>query len=230
MNHFICFIIFLVGIGFAKDNYETVSVIHPAHSFIPDNISITKLGVVTDTIVGEKLISIPCGDNYEGTVGLDIIATEKDTFRVISSCEEFYSLDTLEYMIDPNGDSLWFSSSSALEEEWDFGESIEYINSLRKWRLITLFGSKVRDVRTIPTNLDDAMSELDIVMDDKEKEFLLSLQIPSSNGKRARWLRYNWRLFKKNQLVLYFNSLGIYSADKMSVEILMKYIQYHSEK
>lgn len=86
----------------------------------------------------------------------------------------------------------------------------------------------------IPTNLSEAMEELDRHFPENEKEFIMSnpesrmIEYHSTVG---RWIRNNWGLWaREGELQKWFISKGINHPDDMSGIILTSYWRYKNQK
>ena len=81
------------------------------------------------------------------------------------------------------------------------------------------------------TNLKEAINELDKIISDEDKEYLLtdnvshtSLLVHHSLG---RWIRNNWGLWEdKSELKLNMIKLGFIHPDDMSNYIIEQFIEY----
>ena len=79
------------------------------------------------------------------------------------------------------------------------------------------------------TNLKEAINELDKIISDEDKEYLLTdnvspLLVHHSLG---RWIRNNWGLWEdKSELKLNMIKLGFIHPDDMSNYIIEQFIEY----
>ena len=85
-----------------------------------------------------------------------------------------------------------------------------------------------------PKNLDDAISLLDLLLQDSTKQQIYEITedafINSSHLSISMWVRDNWGLCNGKQLAKYFNNLGIYHPEYMSDIILRSYQRYLQKK
>src|SRR4029079_7994312 len=79
----------------------------------------------------------------------------------------------------------------------------------------------------IPSDLDDALGEIDRGMDRRGRNEVLSFatedDMIKSHFGLGQWLRNNWGLWGGSQLADYFNNLGVHHPDDMSGIILDSY-------
>jgi len=86
------------------------------------------------------------------------------------------------------------------------------------------------DENYIPKNLDEAITQLDILFADSTKNQIINLTeekfLGNTHFSTGMWIRNNWGLWKGKELAKYFNDLGIFHADDMSGIILTSYYRY----
>ncbi len=79
-------------------------------------------------------------------------------------------------------------------------------------------------MNNIPTNLEEALVELENITNEKEKEMLLSDQGAALHMGLGRYIRNTWGLWdEESQLNKWFVSNGIHHADDMSAVIFRAY-------
>jgi hypothetical protein len=99
--------------------------------------------------------------------------------------------------------------------------------------MTSLFAQK-HDKKYEPKNLDEAISQLDILFSDKDKEEIFDMTemeyTTNSHFSTGLWIRNNWGWWSDQDLTKYFNELGIYHPDDMSGIILSCYYRHlHSQ-
>ncbi|WP_243346019.1 DUF6794 domain-containing protein [Parabacteroides sp. FAFU027] len=81
-----------------------------------------------------------------------------------------------------------------------------------------------------PKNLDEAISQLDILLTEKDKKDIYDMTekdyTTNSHFSTGMWIRNNWGLWGGQELAKYFNGLGIYHPDDMSGIILCSYYRH----
>lgn len=86
------------------------------------------------------------------------------------------------------------------------------------------------DTKYKPKNLDEAISQLDILLTEKKKKDIYDMTekdyISNSHFSTGMWIRNNWGLWGGQELAKYFNALGIYHPDDMSGIILCSYYRH----
>lgn len=78
----------------------------------------------------------------------------------------------------------------------------------------------------IPGDIEDAMTELDKIISEEDRQKLKSGEITPIDIHHTfgMYLRNRWGLWGGSRLAEYFNRLGIYHPDAMSSEILCRYV------
>ena len=78
-----------------------------------------------------------------------------------------------------------------------------------------------------PKNLEEAVSQLSIVLSDSTKQEISSMTeeefVGNAHLSLGMWIRNEWRLWKGGDLADYFESMGIFHPDDMSGIILTSY-------
>jgi len=92
-----------------------------------------------------------------------------------------------------------------------------------------IFGQEVnKDYK--PKNLDEAITQLDILFPDSTKQKISRMEerefLGSAHMSTGMWIRNNWHLWKGGELSKYFNGLGIFHPDDMSGIILCSYYRH----
>ena len=91
-----------------------------------------------------------------------------------------------------------------------------------------------RDKNYIPKNLEEAISQLDILFADSTKSQIINMTeeefIVKSHFSTGMWIRNNWGLWSGKELAKYFNDLRIYHPDDMSGIILRSYYRHLRNK
>lgn len=86
------------------------------------------------------------------------------------------------------------------------------------------------DKKYKPRNLDEAISQLDILLTEKDKKDIYDMTekdyTVNSHFSTGMWIRNNWGLWGGKELAKYFNALGIYHPDDMSGIILCSYYRH----
>ena len=86
------------------------------------------------------------------------------------------------------------------------------------------------DKKYKPKNLDEAISQLDILLTEKDKKDIFDMTeidyTTNSHFSTGMWIRNNWGLWGGQELAKYFNGLGIYHPDDMSGIILCSYYRH----
>jgi hypothetical protein len=90
------------------------------------------------------------------------------------------------------------------------------------------------DKKYKPKNLEEAISQLDILLTEKDKKNIYDMTekdyTTNSHFSTGMWIRNNWGLWDGQELSKYFNALGIYHPDDMSGIILCSYYRHiHSQ-
>ncbi|MEX2235589.1 MAG: DUF6794 domain-containing protein [Cyclobacteriaceae bacterium] len=79
----------------------------------------------------------------------------------------------------------------------------------------------------IPSDVEDCFSQLDQMLDSKDKSEFKNLSEDEAGGRYhmglGLWMRNNWALWRGSRLSNYFNKLGIKHPDDMSGIILRSY-------
>lgn len=80
----------------------------------------------------------------------------------------------------------------------------------------------------IPTNLKEAIQELNKLLSQDDKEYLLEHGALSVHHSLGRWIRNNWELWNKenNKLKVNLEKLGYEHPDDMSNYIIEQYIEH----
>lgn len=90
------------------------------------------------------------------------------------------------------------------------------------------------DKKYTPKNLDEAISQLDILLTVKDKKEIFDMTeedyITNSHFSTGLWIRNNWGLWGGKDLSKYFNRMGIYHPDDMSGIILCTYYRHLHNK
>jgi len=83
-------------------------------------------------------------------------------------------------------------------------------------------------METIPNNLQQAIQELDKLLSQNDKEYLLENGPLSVHHSLGRWIRNNWGLWNEedNKLKVKLKKLGFDHPDDMSNYIIELYIEY----
>jgi len=83
-------------------------------------------------------------------------------------------------------------------------------------------------METIPNNLQQAIQELDKLLSQNDKEYLLKNGPLSVHHSLGRWIRNNWGLWNEedNKLKVKLKKLGFDHPDDMSNYIIELYIEY----
>lgn len=93
--------------------------------------------------------------------------------------------------------------------------------------LLTGLIAQKPDKKYKPKNLNEAISQLDILLTEKDKKEIFDMTendyIINSHISTGMWIRNNWGLWGGQELAKYFNGLGIYHPDDMSGVILCSY-------
>lgn len=104
--------------------------------------------------------------------------------------------------------------------------------------LALLFGSIIvaslikqkKDKEYIPKNLNEAISQLDILSTGKDKKDIFDMTeeeyTVSSHFSTGLWIRNGWGLWSGKELAKYFNKIGIFHPDDMSGIILCCYYRH----
>jgi len=86
------------------------------------------------------------------------------------------------------------------------------------------------DKKYKPKNLNEAISQLDILLTEKDKKDVYDMTerdyTTNSHFSTGMWIRNNWGLWGGQELAKYFNALGIYHPDDMSGIILCSYYRH----
>ncbi len=81
-----------------------------------------------------------------------------------------------------------------------------------------------------PKNLEEAITQLDILFLDSTKNQIIDLSeqefLARTHFFTGMWIRNNWGLWRGGKLAKYFNNLGIYHPDDMSSIILTSYYRH----
>jgi hypothetical protein len=95
-------------------------------------------------------------------------------------------------------------------------------------------GLSRKDLKYKPKNLDEAIEQLDKIIDAKDKEEIKHLtEDDFSIGQHfalAMWIRNEWGLWKEKELFHFFDSLGVDHPDNMSGIILRCYHRHLNGK
>lgn len=83
----------------------------------------------------------------------------------------------------------------------------------------------------IPTNLKEAINELNKIISKEDKEYILEHGALSVHHSLGRWIRNNWGLWE-NDSILKFNmvKLGFIHPDDISNYIIEEFIKYEKHK
>lgn len=83
----------------------------------------------------------------------------------------------------------------------------------------------------IPTNLKEAIQELNKLLSQDDKEYLLEHGALSVHHSLGRWIRNNWELWNEenNKLKVNLKKLGYEHPDDMSNYIIEQYIEHLNE-
>lgn len=83
----------------------------------------------------------------------------------------------------------------------------------------------------IPTNLKEAIQELNKSLSQEDKEYLLEHGALSVHHSLGRWIRNNWGLWNEedNKLKVNLKKLGYEHPDDMSNYIIEQYIEHLNE-
>lgn len=96
--------------------------------------------------------------------------------------------------------------------------------------LTGLIAQKPDNKKYKPKNLDEAISQLDILLTEKDKKDVYDMTerdyTTNSHFSTGMWIRNNWGLWGGQELAKYFNGLGIYHPDDMSGIILCSYYRH----
>ena len=84
----------------------------------------------------------------------------------------------------------------------------------------------------IPSNLEEAIKELDKELSNEDKEYLLEHGALSVHHSLGSWIRNNCGLWNKedNELKSSIKKLGYSHPDDMSNYIIEQYIEYYKSK
>lgn len=96
--------------------------------------------------------------------------------------------------------------------------------------ILTGCSSQKPDKKYKPKNLDEAISQLDILLTEKDKKDVYDMTesdyTSNSHFSTGIWIRNNWGLWAGQELAKYFNGLGINYPDEMSGIILRCYYRH----
>lgn len=83
----------------------------------------------------------------------------------------------------------------------------------------------------IPTNLKEAIQELNKLLSQEDKEYLLEHGALSVHHSLGRWIRNNWGLWNEedNKFKVNLKKLGYEHPDDMSNYIIEQYIEHLNE-
>lgn len=96
--------------------------------------------------------------------------------------------------------------------------------------IVTGLVAHKQNKRYRPKNLDEAITQLDVVYTNKYKKEIFDMSeseyTTKSHYSTGLWIRYNWRLWQSKGLSKYFNDLGIYHPNDMTDIILRCYYRH----
>ncbi len=78
----------------------------------------------------------------------------------------------------------------------------------------------------IPVNLKEAINELDNILSNEDKNYLLENSAISVHHTLGRWIRNEWGLWDDSELKRNLESLDFIHPDDMSNFIIKEYIKY----
>ena len=82
-------------------------------------------------------------------------------------------------------------------------------------------------IDNIPTTLSEAINELDLLISEEDKEYLLEHGALSVHHSLGRWIRNNWKLWEdSSELKLNMVELGFAHPDDISNYIIEQFIQH----
>jgi len=80
----------------------------------------------------------------------------------------------------------------------------------------------------IPETLEEAIIELNKILKEEDKEYIVENGSISVHHSLGRWIRNNWGLWGDNvELKSNLRELGCYYPDDMSDYIIKQYIEYY---
>lgn len=83
----------------------------------------------------------------------------------------------------------------------------------------------------IPTNLKEAINELDKIISKEDKEYLLEHGALSVHHSLGRWIRNTWGLWnERSELKVNMGKLGFIHPDDISNYIIEEFIKYEKYK
>lgn len=82
----------------------------------------------------------------------------------------------------------------------------------------------------IPTNLKEAIEELDKELPEDSKEYILEHGALSVHHSLGRWIRNTWGLWKDSELKQNIQNLGYEHPDDISNFIIEEYIKHLKEQ
>jgi hypothetical protein len=107
-----------------------------------------------------------------------------------------------------------------------------YIKLENKWRAEDKIRSTADTLRGeyIPKDIKDCIQQIDSFWDDSTKMIIKEMSEEDFTAKVhlsfGMWMRNNWQLWSESRLSTYFNKLGIFHPDDMSVIILNSYYRH----
>lgn len=83
---------------------------------------------------------------------------------------------------------------------------------------------------TIPSNIEEAIANLDMKLTDEDKDYLLKNGALSVHNSLGMWIRNNWGLWKDSELKQNLLKQGITHPDDMSNYIIQEFIKHLNSK
>lgn len=199
-----------------------------AHS----HINYYEHSIIKNKVIESKILRGICQEIdsallIQSRIILDVILPNIN----IDSLKKYSIIIPIRFFVEGDYDSTYIEVNNRIEYKTN-----SYVFEKKSMQSKDFFGPRISanfsaiQPKRIPINIDECISQLDIILDSASKENMKKESVygctTGLHFSLGLWLRNYWGLWGDSRLAQYFNNLGVYHPDDMSSIILACYYRY----